>query len=93
MGLLMKKECQHCFSVLPENFFIACKYCGALICWGCERDHACTVPKKVVKYSKYGFELGIVSYNTGSPQYKNGVLRNADYLKKVLKYAKGWADG
>jgi soluble lytic murein transglycosylase-like protein len=44
------------------------------------------------KISKYGLELGIASYNSGSPRYKNGKLANADYLKKVLNYAKGWAD-
>jgi len=45
------------------------------------------------KIQKYGLELGICSYNSGSPRYKDGILANADYLKKVLAYSKGWADG
>lgn len=41
------------------------------------------------KVDKYGLELGIASYNSGSPLYKNGVLKNQKYLDKVLKIHNG----
>lgn len=46
------------------------------------------------KIAKYGLELGILAYNSGSPgRDLNGVWfppeqqHNADYLKKVMRYA------
>jgi len=43
------------------------------------------------KITKYGLELGVLAYNSGSPRKgKDGKWVNAGYLKKVLKNAKGW---
>lgn len=44
---------------------------------------AATVLKK--KINKYGEVLGIASYNSGSPKFLNGVLRNKKYVDKVQK--------
>ena len=38
------------------------------------------------RIDKYGAELGIASYNSGSPVYKDGKLINQVYLDRVKKY-------
>ena len=36
------------------------------------------------KIKKYGLILGIASYNSGSPKYRNNKLINSNYVAKVL---------
>jgi soluble lytic murein transglycosylase-like protein len=51
------------------------------------------------KIKKYGLDLGILAYNSGSPTKNKEGIRfpadrqpNAYYLKKVLEYSKGYID-
>jgi len=55
-------------------------------------DYGCRHLAKKIK--RYGLNLGIACYNSGSPiRNPDGTLKNANYIKKVLEHSKGWANG
>lgn len=49
-----KRECGHCYSILPEAFFIECSRCGILLCLGCEAGHLCKEEEKIGSALDYG---------------------------------------